>query len=228
MRSYIFVLMLLLLSPGVALAGNPMTREVARKHYELGETLYQTSSYGAALAEFEKAYALEPLPELLFNIARCHEVLANLEQAIKNYEAYLEKKPGADNRPLVEARLKNLRKRLAEASSKVKPEQNPVPPSGKPVPEPSDPRSWMKITGWTAVGVGAASLGLGVIFGALGGSKDEEFDTASGENRPYGELTEIDDAGQSYNIAMAVSMITGGVLAAAGAGILLGYYMGGD
>ncbi len=64
MRAPLYALILLLpvLCPGPAEAGNPLTREVARKHYELGESLYETSSYAEALVEFEKAYQLEPLP----------------------------------------------------------------------------------------------------------------------------------------------------------------------
>ena len=239
MRSSILVLMLLALSPGLALAGNPMTRELARKHYELGETLYQTSSYPEALVEFEKAYKLEPLPELLFNIARCHEVLANLDLAIQKYEEYLQNKPDADNRALVEARLKNLRKRQTTAPmpAPVKPTSTsvgagPAPARSAPKPEQPPPRerrdSWKRIAGWVGVGLGVAGLGAGVALGAMAGSKDAEFDEAFGKNKPYGELLEIDDAGRQYNTAAIASMVTGGALAAAGVGLLLWYYLGGE
>ena len=39
-----------------AQAQSSATTEIARKHYELGEKLYQASAYSDALVEFEKAY----------------------------------------------------------------------------------------------------------------------------------------------------------------------------
>ena len=105
---------------------------VAKKHYELGAQLYKTSDYKQALVEFSKAYSLSKKSELLFNIARCHEVMANLEQAVKYYRMYLAQVPKAPKRSLVEIRLGNLEKELAERKARVKPAPAPAPAPVKP------------------------------------------------------------------------------------------------
>jgi len=136
----VLLLILALIAPGQVEAGNPLSREVARKHYQLGEMLYKTSNHKGALVEFEKAYELEPLPALLFNIARCYEVMADVAQAIKIYRLYLKKQPGSPKRALVEARLKNLEKRKEViAATKAKPPvaKRPAKPVTKPPPGPS-------------------------------------------------------------------------------------------
>ena len=46
------------------------------------DALEAADSDAEALVEFGKAYKLQPYPALLFNIARCHEVLADLRGAV--------------------------------------------------------------------------------------------------------------------------------------------------
>lgn len=195
------------------------THELARKHYELGSKLYEMSNYGEALVEFEKAYKLEPKPELVYNIARCYEVMAKLDKAIEHYELYLQKNPEAPNRAVVEARLVNLRRRQEQA--------RPVVEKPPPTPPPVTPRAtetpsrWKWTTGWVAVGLGGASLVTGIVFGVLAKNKADDFSAGVMEGRPYQELNEIDESGKRYETLQIVTLAVGGALAAAGGGLLL-------
>ncbi len=134
-RRWIFgaVLSLLLLYNSVNAQHSPK-QLVAKKHYELGAQLYKTSDYKQALVEFTKAYQLSKKPGL-FNIARCHEVMANLEQAVRYYKQYLAQVPKAPNRSLVETRLANLEKVLSERKAR-KDKPGPAPLKKSPPPEP--------------------------------------------------------------------------------------------
>lgn len=232
----VLLLILALIAPVRVEAGNPLSREVARKHYQLGEMLYKTSNHKGALVEFKKAYELEPLPALLFNIARCYEVMADVAQAIKIYRLYLKKQPDSPKRSLVEARLKNLEERKkAIAAAKAKPPvakrpAKPVtkPPPARPAPSPVRPApsgGWKRTAGWVALGTGVASLGAGVAFTVLALDKADEFN-ASKKSKTYVELLEIEDTGTAYGTAQIVTLVVGGVAAAAGAGLLLWHYLG--
>lgn len=224
----------LLLCPAAGRADEPtntVTHELAKKHYELGEKLYQISSYAQALEEFQKAYKLEPLPELLFNIARCHEVIGKLEEAIRNYKLYIEGKPDAKNRSVVEARIANLEKRIE--AEKKQPATLPAAPSVakevRPAEQTTDerrPPSWRRTAGWTALGVGGAALVTGVIFGVLAKGKADDFKDGVIEGQTFHQLNEIDEAGKHFETVQIVTLVIGGVVAAAGGGLLLWDYLG--
>jgi tetratricopeptide (TPR) repeat protein len=175
--------------------------DLARKHSDLARKLYQTSQHGEALVEFKKAYELAPLPDLLFNIARCHEVLAQLEEAVRHYQLYLDQRRDAPDRALVELRIANLRQRLAE-------QRRPA-------------ARWKRPAGWILAGVGAASLVAGIVCGAVAKQKGDDFASGLAGGRPYGELMEIDSAGKRYQTAQIATLVAGGVLAATGGALLL-------
>ena len=53
----------------------------AKALFANGRSEYNLGHYPEALALFEQAYKAKPRPELLYNIAQCHRLLGNLEQA---------------------------------------------------------------------------------------------------------------------------------------------------
>ena len=220
-------------------AQGDLTTEIAKKHYELGVKLYQASAYTKALVEFKKAYALEGVSGLLFNIARCYEVLADLEQAVKHYRLYLEKRPDASNRDLVEVRLKTLNARLraqqlkreqAAAASSSQPASQEAAVTDAPAPEPEQPQepadkpagSWKATAGWATLGVGAASLVTGVVFGVLAKSKSDEHADGVTQGQDFVVLDGIDADGKRFQTIQVVTLIIGGVAAAAGGGCYCG------
>jgi len=95
------------------LLASPLTRadeESARDHFQRGQLLYDGSRYEAALHEFEVAYATQPVPALLYDIARCLEQLGRKAEAAQAYERFLESSPEAENASEIRARIDDLRK----------------------------------------------------------------------------------------------------------------------
>ena len=64
-------------------------RTRARVHYTKGEALFKAKQYREAIAEFERAYALAPVPVLLLNLAQTHRVAGNKRRARTYYERFL-------------------------------------------------------------------------------------------------------------------------------------------
>ena len=162
------VVALIICIAGPAYAQSDAEKQLAKKHYELGEQFYKISNYPRALTEFSSAYKLYALPGLLFNIARCHEVMANLDQALRYYKMYLKKLPASPKRSLVEVRIKTLQARLDARKPKPPPPAKPgvtapVPgpvsaPKPVPAPAPAEPsapdpflRLWSQHPMWTGL-----------------------------------------------------------------------------
>lgn len=85
-----------------------------KKHVEMGRQFFEKEDFGAALAEFEKAYEqLEGHPMrafVYFNVGRCYEKLFQYTQALTYYQRYLDEAgPDAEDRATVEATLHALK-----------------------------------------------------------------------------------------------------------------------
>ena len=221
----LFALILLFDSaPGRAQDETPINRDIAQKHWELGEKLYQASNYPAALVEFQKAYKLAPRPGMLFNIARCHEVMGDLEEAVKHYERYIEGLPEAKNRGLVKTRITNLKATLASkektapVSAPFKKEPTAVKQEVPPAPA---PRSWKRTAGWAGLGAGAALLATGALLGVLAQEKADEYNDETSAGALYRDLREIESSGEALQAAQIATLIAGGVLFTAGAVLVI-------
>lgn len=212
-----------------------MDKEVAQAHHETAKKHFRLSNFEEALVQFNKAYKYAPLPKLLYNIAACHEGLGNLPEAINTYWLFLEKMPGTPHRTVVEARIKNLTRRLkSQQDAKDTSEANrdkPAPPQATRQPAPAKPTDqptrWKKIAGWTAVGVGGAALITGAVFGALAEQKESEYRQGIQDKRTYFEQQQTEDAGRLYQSVGVASLVAGAVIAGAGGGLLLWEALGG-
>lgn len=94
-------------SPG----GDVMMNE-ARRRFDAGVDLYRKGLYRAAHAEFERAYDLSALPELLYNLGNTLQAMGRLAEAADRYERYLKASPGATDRAAVEELVGQLRREL--------------------------------------------------------------------------------------------------------------------
>jgi len=93
--------------------GDPVAVEQARQHFRQAVAFAEAGDCGAAIVEFEAAYALVPRPNALYNIAQCEERLFRYDLAIRFYERYLQEAPAdAPDRPAVNAALSTLRNLL--------------------------------------------------------------------------------------------------------------------
>jgi tetratricopeptide (TPR) repeat protein len=125
------VIVALLLVAGPASAQREL-RE-AKQHHDLGIKEYNIGHFDAAIAEFEKAYELDPDPVLLYNVAQAHRQKGDPERAIFFYRRYLQMSPSAPDREQVRAKIADL-ERAREAQR-----PRPEPSAPAPLPPPSGP-----------------------------------------------------------------------------------------
>src|SRR5262245_23499886 len=59
-----------LLAASGAFARGAAVRSAGRAHFDLGRAHYKAGEYQAAISDFERGYALEPMPLFLYNIAQ--------------------------------------------------------------------------------------------------------------------------------------------------------------
>lgn len=85
----------------------------ARNEFRQGQRQAELGHFEEAIAAFERAYELKPLPAILFNIGQCHKYLGRYERAIYFFETYLRTEPSAPVRKTVEAELEEARRLLA-------------------------------------------------------------------------------------------------------------------
>jgi hypothetical protein len=150
------------------------TAEVARLNDE-GMALYRARDYRRAIERFLHAQVLDQDPNLLFNIARCYQMLGERAAAIEKYEAFLAK-PDADpqgKRRATDA-IREMREARAPAPSAAAPERPAASPElvedpgardaggNKTAAAPGDESSF-----WNARVV---TLGLGMLVGGAGGA----------------------------------------------------------
>ena len=232
--------------PGVAQAANARVHALAapasadesfESLTEQASQKFRDKDYEAAIALFERAYALNPEPNILFNIGRIYEEAGKLDDAIIYYEKFiadpqvdLESKQKALRRrdlarEIVEIRKKDEERRRAEAAAK---EPTPPPTTDTPPPttdtppptteDPHPPRSRnLRPLGYTLMGTGAAALIAGGVVGGL----------AKGHERDFHNATSLQAAGDAKAAALRLApaadglFIAGGILAAAGVVLLL-------
>ena len=192
--------------------------DLAKQYYVLGEKLYKRSDFKGAAVQFEKSYAHSKRPELLFNIAHCHESMGEFQLAIDHYERYLKSDP--ENAAIVRARIKNLKRALQE---RRKPDPAPTPkPTPAPQPQPELARPYW-IPGWVLVGTGAALCITGAALGAVAAGKAGELEDASrlGTRPDFSEYASTEDAGKGLELGQIVTLAVGGAALATGAVLLI-------
>jgi len=100
-------------------------RTEARAHFKKGMEAISSGKYEDGIRELEKAYQILPHPNVLYNIARAHAELGNLESAIDYFRRYLETNPvdADETKATVKGLESRLRKREAEKAQPTAPEQ---------------------------------------------------------------------------------------------------------
>lgn len=138
--------------------GDVMMNE-ARRRFDAGVDLYRKGLYRAAHAEFERAYDLSALPELLYNLGNTLQAMGRLAEAADRYERYLKASPGATDRAAVEELIGQLRRELQlrdEETRRASAAAAPRPQSSRSGP----PRGALALT----IG-GGATLLVGAVLG---------------------------------------------------------------
>jgi hypothetical protein len=81
--------------------------------YEQAQKLYKAGAYAEALPLYEKVFALKPIPEASYGIARCHHQLGHIEEAAAAYERFLASAPGHEGAAKARAYLVEVEATLA-------------------------------------------------------------------------------------------------------------------
>src|ERR1043165_7363427 len=113
------------LMPGSAVGGRAMAapapdqaaarRDEAKAAFGRGNAAYNLGKYAEAIAEFERAYALSRLPEILFNLGQCYRKQWEADQrselgrrSLHYYETVVREAPASKVRPDAEQFIAEL------------------------------------------------------------------------------------------------------------------------
>ena len=202
---------------------------LAKQQFLLGKTYYDQGAYQRALSLFQESYRTSKKADLLYNIGRCYESLAMLNEAISTYREYLKKTGRQDSN--VNARIRNLQVRLQLSQPKVPdkapdkvpdkapdkaPEKGQAPAVTAPTAGDSTPGAsrggihWMKWAGWGLLGVGGVSIAASIAFGAKAASKSQAVDDLYARNaHDWSEAKPFYDDGKSFQTLQIVTMVLG-------------------
>ncbi len=223
-------LMLLSLSAHAADAPIDNQQKEARQHYERGMTHYQLGEFNKAVEEFKQAYALQPAPGLLFNLAQASRLGKQYERAIYFYRTYLRVNPDAPNRTDVEARIAELeplaaadekRKLAADDERSRAPAPGPATVTGSAVaPAPARDGRGLKVGGFVVGALGLAALGAGIGLSVDMMNAQDKLEKLRREGGAWSQAqAEVYDRGQSEATASTALYAVGGV--AVGTGLVL-------
>lgn len=180
----------------------PQAKARAAEAYRTGVDHFKAQRFEDAVAEFAKAYRLDPSPILVFNMARAFEELKRYPQAVTFYKQYLEVSPNAPDRAAVSQSITALEGLSA-------PRETPPPPASE------GPGPWP----WVVFGTGVALVGVGIGFGVLAGDRADTLDKIEANPSRYSlsDWNTARDEGQSY--ALGADIMLGVGLAAAAGGL---------
>ena len=196
---------------------------------------FKDKDYAGAVALFERAYAVQPEPAILFNIGRIYEEAQNAEAAIGYYEKFIaDESVELKDREKAVQRLQVLRT-IVEIREKEKNRNKPKPadpppsvdtgPKAGPTPAPGPDKGdkppangrLMRPIGGALVGTGAALLIGGAIAGGIARGAHNDFKSA--------ESLADREAAASRGRGLAGTadglFIAGGVIAAVGIVLLI-------
>jgi tetratricopeptide (TPR) repeat protein len=143
--------------------------QTAVEHYNRGREHYQAGRYREALVELEAALTTDPRsPNLVYNVARVHELLGQLDAASQFYQRYRDMLP--QNETEERERVDAILLRLEGAQEQVGPIA--APPADEWREREPDPPTRMKrgvadAAFWTMATMGAAALLTSAATGAL-------------------------------------------------------------
>jgi hypothetical protein len=179
-----------------------------------GMTFFRAADYRHALERFLQAATIDQDSNLLFNIARCYEMMGDRDAAIEKYEAFLAK-PDADSQGKVRANeairvLRDAKARTAAASAPPVVATQAAPPiavhrtldvgSGG-VNASDDGQRGLLVPAVITLSAGVLVTAAGVIAMALGSADHDKVTNSAG----YGNPMQVDPLTQAQAQALVNS-----------------------
>jgi hypothetical protein len=94
---------------GTAPTGGTSSAQTSQQFLRCALDQFRRQDYRRAIHFFELAHRTAPSADLVYNIARSHELMSEYEEAATAYERYLRDKVNAPDRAEVEERIRTLR-----------------------------------------------------------------------------------------------------------------------
>ena len=129
--------------------------QAAKKFFDRGQELYKEGKFEAAWIEFSSAYEIAPLPDLVFNLARCEVKMNRIKEAIGHYNEFLKMRPDDPESDRIRDEVTRLDRQLRGV---------PEPIAAPPPPPPAPPARKFPV-GSVILG---SSTALFLIFGGVG------------------------------------------------------------
>lgn len=134
-------------------------QEAARAHFERGVDLYTSGDFPNAWLEFNSAYQIVPLVDLLNNLARCEVRMGRLRDALDHFQRFISSRPNDPDGEYIRQEIARLEGELGR--------KDPIAAPAKEVTAPPPPRRYIPIYGiltgaatLAALIAGAATLGV--------------------------------------------------------------------
>lgn len=226
MRNFLCCLLVAILAtggaPSVVMAQQPADgAEIARKVEALssqGAQKYRNQDFAGAVELFLQAYELEPVPNLLYNIAKCYERMDDWDNAIAFYERFVVA-PDVESEARQHAleQVQTLRARVQqERGGEPGDDSAPVtPPDGDAVATPTPAAAPNRTAAYITLGAGAVLLAGGGTFGWLASMSEQDFRNAT---TPDARL-EARDSGKTQ------ALVADGLFVAGALTMLVGTYL---
>src|SRR5262249_17073896 len=135
--------------------------------FDKSEQRFQEGRFQEAVELLLQAYALDPSPVLLYNVARAYEGLGDLPHAIEGYRRYLDSDPQTEDRAAIERRIATREQQQRDREALERQRATPVSESPPPAPRSVSPVPWI----FGAVGL--AGVGVGIVLGVLAQSRHD-------------------------------------------------------
>ena len=129
MPSLLLLLLLLLPTPHQARAQPRLSAGAGAESEELvrkAKQSYRAGRYAQAIALFEQVLGSEPKDSAtVYNLARCHDRLGDVLQAVLRYEGYLEMEPEAEDELAVRKKIASLKEKLSRTHGRLRVDSEP-------------------------------------------------------------------------------------------------------
>jgi tetratricopeptide (TPR) repeat protein len=192
--------------------------ETARLHFQAGASEFAAGRFESALASFTAAFELSERPQLLYNIALCHEELRHFGEAAAHLRRFLDEVESVAQRAAIERRVELLEAAAAKQESAEDEEPAPLEDDEhefEALPEPG--RSSAPSAAWASFGVSGAGLLIGIVLGSVGLARKNALEARCGAT----SSCDPDEVKRMERLGIAADVSLGIAIAATAAGTAL-------